>query len=223
MENGVPQIKRSLNWGYEYLTYMNVVADEITNLPHKTHLDVGCGDGYLLNMYNSQSIKLGIDLSERAISFAKAFSHDVDFKVMDVFNINDKYDLVTLIEVLEHIPDGLVDSFVRQVLHVIKKNGYFIISVPSTVLPLNKKHYRHYDEKLLNEHVDKNGEVMLSKEIYVYKTTRMSKFLQRLLNNKIWSINSIGIIKRYWRWHMLNNRFADRENGHHIIRIYQKK
>jgi 2-polyprenyl-3-methyl-5-hydroxy-6-metoxy-1,4-benzoquinol methylase len=223
LDRETPQIKRSLNWGFEYLTYMTVVADEISKLPHMTHLDVGCGDGYLLNMFHSESEKLGIDLSERAIAFAKAFSHDAKFEVVDLFTIDEKYDLVTLIEVLEHIPDDLVDRFIRQVIQLVKRDKYFIISVPTTVLPLNKKHYRHYDETLLSEHVDNNVSVELIKELRVYKTTRVSRLMIRLLNNKFWTINHTQVLNKFWRWHLENNCFADRETGHHIIRIYQKK
>lgn len=56
------------------------------------------------------------------------------------------------------------------------------------VIPLNKKHYRHYDEKLLSEHIEKFGDVELIKERRVYKMTL--KLVMRLLNNRVWSINS---------------------------------
>ena len=100
-----------------------------------------------------------------------------------------------MISLIEHIPNDFVELFMTKVLSLIKKDGYFIISVPTTVIPLNKKHYRHYDEKLLSEHIEKFGDVELIKERRVYKMTPTLKLVMRLLNNRVWSINSKTLLK----------------------------
>jgi len=222
MDNETPQIKRTLGWGFEYLSYMNVVIDEIKHLNCKNILDVGCGDGYLLNHLEIDADKLGIDLSQKAIMFANAFSKDAKFEVKDLFTLEGQYDLISLIEVLEHIPNDLVEPFMTKVLSLIKKDGYFIISVPTTVIPLNKKHYRHYDENLLSEHVENFGDVKLIKERRVYKMSFSLKFAMRMLNNRIWSINSKTILNIFWKWHLRNNINATKKDGCHIVRIYKK-
>jgi len=222
MEDKTPQIKKTLGWGFEYLTYMNVVMEEINKLKYENILDVGCGDGYLLNHLETSASKLGVDLSEKAIMFANAFAKDATFEVQDLFNLDKKYDLISLIEVLEHIPNDFVDSFMTQVLKLIKKDGYFIISVPTTAIPLNKKHYRHYDEQLLSEHVESNGNIELVAEKRIYQASSTLNFFVRLLNNRIWSVNSKYILNKFWQWHLKNNVKADVNSGHHIIRIYKK-
>lgn len=223
LESNTPHIKRTLHWGFEYLTYMGVVMHEIQKLKHLNILDIGCGDGYLLNHLNTEAEKFGVDLSEKAISFAKAFSTDARFEVEDIFNIKKTYDLVSLIEVLEHIPDNFIEKFMIQVIELIKKDGYFIISVPTTVIPLSKKHYRHYDENLLSEQIEMYGNMELVKEIRAYKESGLFKFGSSLLNNRLWSINSNVILKMFWNWHKRNNYFGDKSNGFHIVRIYKKK
>jgi SAM-dependent methyltransferase len=222
MDDKTPQIKRTLGWGFEYLSYVSVVIEEIKKLKYKNILDVGCGDGYLLNNLETSFPKLGIDLSEKAIMFANAFAKDAKFEIKDLFTLEEKYDLISLIEVLEHIPNDFVKPFMTQVLSLINKDGHFIISVPTTVLPLNKKHYRHYDEKLLSEHIEAYGNVELIKERRVYKNPSILKFFMRLLNNRIWSINSKYILNKFWKWHLKNNIDADKQSGYHIIRIYKK-
>lgn len=222
MDAKTPQIKRTLGWGFEYLTYVNVVHEEISKLKYKNILDVGCGDGYLLNNLETKSEKYGIDLSEKAIMFANAFSKDTKFEIKDLFTLEEKYDLISLIEVLEHIPNDFVKPFMTQVLSLVEKDGHFIISVLTTVIPLNKKHYRHYDEELLSEHIEKFGDVELVSEKRIYKETTLSRFIKRILNNRIWSINSKYILNKFWQWHLNNNVKADKQSGYHIVRIYKK-
>ena len=50
-----------------------------------------------------------------------------------------------------------------------------MISVPTTVTPVNKKHYRHYDENLLDSHILKYAK---SGNFFVLKfgTYKESKF-----------------------------------------------
>jgi len=223
LEDGVPHTKRSLGWGIDYLTYMTILKEEIENLEFDSILDIGCGDGYLLNHLNTEARKIGVDLSEKAVQFARAFSNGADFAVEDIFNITDRYGLVSLIEVLEHIPDELVEKFMMHALSLVEDEGFFVISVPTTSVPLNRKHYRHYDEDLLSRHVESFAELKLLKEIRAYRTGGVLKFVLKLLNNRIFSINSRYILRKFWQWHRRNNFYADSSTGAHLIRIYQKQ
>ena len=102
--NGIARISRVLEWGWDYLTYMTFIKSLIENeLAVETILDVGCGDGYLINSLRRYKLKKGIDISNKAIQFAKAFSNDAIFEVMDVADETNQFDLVMLIEVIEHI------------------------------------------------------------------------------------------------------------------------
>lgn len=85
-------------------------------------LDIGCGDcafqQYLLN--NKIFCKtLGIDISPNAVSLAqeKGFSAQlIDPNVRLKNQILDNWDVVTLMEVIEHIPDA--EELMRQVLEM---------------------------------------------------------------------------------------------------------
>jgi len=222
LDDGVPQIKRSLGWGIEYLTYMGYVIDLIHSLECTNILDVGCGDGYLLNNLKTPSDKLGVDLSEKAISFAKGFSKSAKFEVRDIFEMTRQFDVVSLIEVLEHIEDNFVEKFMTQVLRLVKPGGFFVISVPTTVIPVNKKHYRHYDEKLLSDQVEKVGNLILVSEKRVYALSIKLKIILRLFNNQVYSINSKRMLSALWKWHISNTYWSDTNAGQHIVRLYRK-
>lgn len=218
----VPIISRNLSWGFEYLTYISAVFEEINNIQFESILDIGCGDGYLLNNLNNKAKKFGIDLSESAIRFANSFSSDAIFKKIDVFKLTGSYDLVTMIEVLEHIPDDLIPDFMSKVISLIKPKGFFIVSVPSINKPLLNKHYRHYDCKLLSEHIEKYGSLKIIKERFVYNYTFKLKIITKIFNNRLWTINSKILLKMFWKWHKKSNFETNMEKGQHIIRVYKK-
>lgn len=46
------------------------------------------------------------------------------FEIKDLFKLEEEYDLISLIEVLEHIPNDFVELFMTKVLSLIKKDGY---------------------------------------------------------------------------------------------------
>lgn len=223
-DNGVPRITRDLSWGFEYLTYILAIQAEINAvLPiNGSILDVGCGDGFLLNTMHAGPKKHGIDLSARAIVFAKAFSKDAVFDVCDTKDINREYDVVTCVEVLEHIPDSAINDFVTSIKRLVKPAGYLIVSVPTTVVKLNKKHYRHYDEELLSLHMELGPGFELVKEQRIYRTSRLLTLINRLLYNKFFTVNFAPILKFFWAWHCRSNILASKKNGSHLIWVIKK-
>jgi 2-polyprenyl-3-methyl-5-hydroxy-6-metoxy-1,4-benzoquinol methylase len=100
-----------LAWGYEYLSYLHFVIEKASQIGFKSLLDVGCGDGrflYELSQRFTNYQLVGVDYSQRAIGFAKIIMADtkVEFVCGDIRNeslFDKKFDIITLIETLEHI------------------------------------------------------------------------------------------------------------------------
>ena len=225
-----PQIGRVLRWGFEYLSYMSYILDQIRDIAPTSVLDVGCGDGWMLNTlsrrpYLRAGTRLhGIDLSSRALAFARAFGTDVTFSLENIQNIQDRHELVCLIEVLEHIPDVDIASFVRGVANTITDGGYLIVSVPTTVVPTHPKHYRHYDEGLLTEHLDmRTNGLETQSDQRIYRETRAFKLGLRALSNKIYTVSSDALLARFWSWHAANTLRAGTMDGQHLVRVCRKK
>jgi len=222
-------IKRVLGWGMEYLTYTEYVINLIKNLQNtKSLLDVGCGDGYLINKCAEFCNKkmTGIDLVKKSIDFAKAFSNseNVEFLVKDIKDIKEKYDIVTLIEVLEHIPDNEVEEFLNLVIDKVNNGGYFIISVPTDVRPVIKKHYKHYNESMLDLTIDKRfSNLILVEEKRLYRDNLLTKFMNKVLNNRYFSLNYQPFLRWIWKVHKKYSFFATEKDGVHIVRVYKKE
>ena len=126
--------------------------------------DVGCGTGNLLAALEGRGIKLsGIDTSRESldIATAKLGLGAAHLENMDVFDLNEKFDLVFLMDVLEHIED---DAAMLKYLSekVLRKNGYLIVTVPAhrflySGFDSSVGHFRRYNKKAITALLEKNG------------------------------------------------------------------
>ncbi|WEL16675.1 SAM-dependent methyltransferase [Halorhabdus sp. SVX81] len=112
-------------------------------------MDVGCGDGRFLRELGSEYPDVtatGIDYSKRAIDMAKALNPGLDFRCVDLRSdeVNMSYNVVTLIEVLEHIPPDDIDSFLDAITDIQDPTGRTIITVPHENKPVQDKHFQHF-------------------------------------------------------------------------------
>lgn len=221
---GYPQIQRRLSWGLEYLCYQEHLKEKVTRLAPQSVLEVGCGDGYFLGgLPETIGKKVGVDLSEKAIAFAKAFHPKCDFRVEDAVNIAEKFDVVAAIEVLEHIPDEDVPSFLDTLSKRVNDTGTVIISVPTTLLPLNKKHYRHYDHQLLNEQfIAADCGLKIAHVEYIYSNPWWFKLFQFLFDNKLFSFEFKPFTHYTWKRVWNEYRVVDETRGYHLIAYLNK-
>jgi 2-polyprenyl-3-methyl-5-hydroxy-6-metoxy-1,4-benzoquinol methylase len=120
-------------------------------------LDAGCGDGRLCyDLRNKDAHVVGCDYSEAALRFAKAFSPSVEFHALGLEDLDMKgqFDQVLFVETLEHIEPSFVSGVIRNIRDVLKPGGSLVLTVPSTGLPLEKKHYQHFTEASLRQHLE---------------------------------------------------------------------
>lgn len=176
---------KRISWGVKYYCYIKHTIDYIQSLEFQTLIDVGCGDGRLISeMANENKEKRfhGIDLSHSAINLAKALNYQQDnlqFAVQDIEEVDEKFDVVVLNEVLEHIPDEDMGNFTENVIARLKKGGKLVITVPSKNVPLSMKHYRHYDSDMLTGTF---SELKLIEKKFLFKHSKMNKLFYELFN-----------------------------------------
>ena len=115
-------------------------------------LDFGCGDGRLCFEMNGRCKSLlGVDYSEAAIRFARAFNPEVSFQATPIEKMlgEERFDLITMIDVLEHIPIPEILELRCHLRRLLRPNGRLLVTVPSKNLPLSAKHYQHFDAQSL--------------------------------------------------------------------------
>jgi 2-polyprenyl-3-methyl-5-hydroxy-6-metoxy-1,4-benzoquinol methylase len=95
--------------------------------------DIGCGHGALQRqLHSAKSWTIdGCDLNENAVSFSQGHNGNTFF--YDIFdfrqNLKEHYDLVFLLDVIEHIPKPI--DFLTAARFYLKRYGFMIINVPA--------------------------------------------------------------------------------------------
>ena len=105
-----------------------------TPLEGKTALDVGCGAGLLAEPLARLGANVtGIDASPEVVAVARehaeAMGLDIDYRSGDVGNLEGRFDLITCMEVLEHVADPAL--FISALAKRLAPNGLLILSTPN--------------------------------------------------------------------------------------------
>jgi 2-polyprenyl-3-methyl-5-hydroxy-6-metoxy-1,4-benzoquinol methylase len=100
----------------EFLQFSGHAADEIVRrLRPRTVLDVGCGKGFLVESLRDRGVEAyGFDVSEYAISEVRPDMRPYCWVGSASAAIDKDYDLITCIEVCEHLPESDAHEAVRQ-------------------------------------------------------------------------------------------------------------
>lgn len=224
-ERGQGSRVRILNWGFEYLLYNERLAELVHSLKPRSVLDVGCGDGYFLGQVDERiPLRVGVDINERALSFARAFYPSVDYRNSDVADVAETFDVVSAIEVLEHIPEETLPSFLRAMADRLAPGGSMIISVPTVNEPLNSKHFRHYDlDLLLKQVAEAVPELKLVHGEFFYRKTWAETFYRRLTSGLLVR-GEIPVLRRLvWEHARKSARKATADNGLHLVTRFTKE
>lgn len=212
---------RGVKWGYEYLAYSEYIVSKIMSYRPKKVLEVGCGDGYIANKVSSTGIDVtGVDISVRAIGFARAFSTGARFS--RELKAQAPHEMVILIEVLEHIPDQELALFVEDLWSRVLPGGHLVVSVPSKVVQVHKKHFRHYDIQMIKEtFADAIGADLQSVE-YIYREPAWFTWFLRLTFNKYFIFEPIFLSKWIWKFIMKTMLIANENDGRHLVCVYKR-
>ena len=105
-----------------------------TPLEGKRALDVGCGAGLLAEPLARLGAKVtGIDASPEVIAVAREHAArqglDIDYRAGDVAALEGDFDLITCMEVIEHVMDAA--AFVKVLAGRLAANGLLIMSTPN--------------------------------------------------------------------------------------------
>ncbi|WP_293762175.1 bifunctional 2-polyprenyl-6-hydroxyphenol methylase/3-demethylubiquinol 3-O-methyltransferase UbiG [uncultured Aquitalea sp.] len=109
--------------------------DSFAGIAERRVVDVGCGGGILAeSMAVKGAIVTGIDLAKKSLKVAQLHSLEsgvqVDYRCVAVETLAEEapesYDVVTCMEMLEHVPDP--ESVVRSCARLVKPGGWVFFS-----------------------------------------------------------------------------------------------
>jgi len=143
-----PYSARLLQRKKKYMKYFNFLARNGIDFKAKRILDVGCGDGWFLALLNEEGALycLGIEPSKQCCSDI-ARIQEFDFEVLNGC-VRDflperlgKFDLITMIGVLEHLNDSIADLEVIRSFMVDSSYLYIYThsETPRLITDMNKR------------------------------------------------------------------------------------
>jgi SAM-dependent methyltransferase len=128
------------------------IINQLKKIHFNSLLDIGCGDGYLINLIknNFPGKKLyGTDISIKAIKLNSSRYKDIQFFPLDIsskkIDENNKYDVVICSEVIEHLENW--EQALKNLSNLINENGYLILTTQSGkryLSDINNGHLQHY-------------------------------------------------------------------------------
>ena len=134
------------------------LIDRVVQPPRNARvLEVGCGTGHNLAMLREFGTldASELDPSARALASKRLPGEVKEAKLPDLsmFDRNG-YDLIALLDVLEHVPDDLAS--LRAIHHRLKAGGALLMTVPAnpwmwSAHDAAHHHFRRYTRKQLNE------------------------------------------------------------------------
>lgn len=115
---------------------LNWIQQRSQGLAGKKILDVGCGGGILAeSMARRGADVLGIDLAEQSLKVAQIHAqqhqvHNIQYQCIPVEQLAEthagQFDVVTCMEMLEHVPDPT--SVIQACQKLVKPNGHVFLS-----------------------------------------------------------------------------------------------
>jgi len=159
-------------------------------------LDIGCGDGIMLfeiNKILNEFDYTGLDVDKKLIetgielSVKMAINNKSKFYLIDVDNFEnffidstEKYDVILILDVLEHIENPV--SFIKSIIGNLKDETYILVSVPTPnyIKMFGKKFHLSVGHKRNGYELDEISELFsefnLKLNYIKYNTGIISKF-----------------------------------------------
>lgn len=189
----------------------------IKKIPFNRFLEIGVGNGVFLKKLAKRGYcGKGIDVSEEAISITSAGLKgykNIAIEKKDFFEVNEKFDLIIMLQVLEHIQNDF--AALNKVKELLENKGYLILSIPAHKNKWGYNdiiggHYRRYEKKDLENLLDKIGLEIIYCWTYAFPINNLLRpweelfykqyFIKQNLNRKSLKerTQASGLIKIPW-------------------------
>ena len=121
---------------YTILQFKKILS-EIKDLLNKKAslrlLDIGCATGVFLTLASNAGYRgLGVELSQELSQYARdSFQLEIYNDLIDAKFLSKSFDVITLLDVIEHLPYSMFDTVMIEVLRILKPEGLLVIRTPS--------------------------------------------------------------------------------------------
>ncbi len=112
------------------------LGELLRGISYQNLLDAGCGPGTFISTLPADKTCVGVDLSPEQVAYAqeKFSAENKNFVVGDIFHLqqaDESFDLITSIELIEHLTQEHIDLFFKEVYRCLKPGGHFLLTTPN--------------------------------------------------------------------------------------------
>jgi SAM-dependent methyltransferase len=108
---------------------------QIPNFENLKILEIGCGEAGLMDVFSEMGIRtVGVELEPSRVEIARQKNPQLNIRVGDITDPNileslgEKYDLIIMRDVIEHIPDR--EAAFTHLYQLLQDSGYLYITFP---------------------------------------------------------------------------------------------
>jgi 2-polyprenyl-3-methyl-5-hydroxy-6-metoxy-1,4-benzoquinol methylase len=168
-------------------------------------LDVGAANGFFVSLAESFGYEaVGVELSKEAVHWAQQLNRAVIESNALEISLEDKYDIITVLDVLEHLPNP--EDFLVKIKKNLNDSGILVLNVPNSGSLFAKlcgrswhsyippEHLFYFNRKSLTHALTSNGYKILKvrsisktfKAEYIFKTIvnspQIPTFLRKMIS-----------------------------------------
>jgi len=182
----------------------SAVANQIP--PSNRWLDIGCGPGTFLGNFKVGNESIGLDFSAPQIDYANriygtANRSFVTSTLEELIAGGEKFDAISIIEVIEHLPYSTVDQLLVQMSQLLNPSGCVVLTTPNyrslwplielgvnAISPVSYKdqHINKYTPGKLQRQMDRLYDTRLSTVV------GLAPFLAAISDNLVSPANELG-------------------------------
>ena len=173
--------KKGIQSKWHHIHY-NLVKRILGN--YKKHLDVGCAAGTFINFLDKKKISHGVDISDNQINYAKKNYQTNKHKFFLIKNNilpfkNNNFDIITNLQLIEHLSIKDNKELIREIHRVLKPNGKLIITTPNY----------HSPWILVEKIVNLLGKVKYQKQHIIFKHYYYNEYICSSFSCLFWMEN----------------------------------
>ena len=100
------------------------------------HLDIGCGPGTFISTLDGPGTSIGVDISAAQVQYARRHYGSALHEFLTLHGeglpfADDTFDVVTMLELIEHLPQSQGVALLREVRRVLRSGGCLILTTPN--------------------------------------------------------------------------------------------
>ena len=175
-------------------------------------LDIGCGPGTFLGNFKVGRGSIGLDFSAPQIEYANQIygNTNLSFETSSLDELiarGEKFDAISIIEVIEHLPYSTVDQLLEQMSQLLKPSGHLILTTPNyrslwplIELAVNARSRVSYKDQHINKYTPGKLQRQLSHlfDTRLNTIVGLAPFLAAISDKLVSPANDVGTLCRHF-------------------------